>query len=52
MCNNDYSRRTLNEVIIYQPWRWAFMTQTLAQIMERTQWFRQARFGMFLHWGL
>ena len=28
------------------------MTQTLAQIMERTQWFRQARFGMFLHWGL
>ena len=22
------------------------MTQTLAQIMERTQWFRQARFGM------
>ncbi len=28
------------------------MTQTLAQIMERTQWFRQARFGMFLHWEL
>ena len=27
------------------------MTQTLAQIMERTQWFHQARFGMFLHWG-
>ena len=22
------------------------------EIWQRTQWFREARFGMFIHWGL
>ncbi len=25
---------------------------SLEQIMERTQWFRHDRFGLFIHWGL
>lgn len=25
---------------------------SLEQIMQRTAWFREARFGMFIHWGL
>ncbi|WP_165876840.1 alpha-L-fucosidase [Acidipila rosea] len=27
-------------------------TETAAQKNERMQWFREARFGMFIHWGL
>ena len=28
------------------------MKHTLETINSRTQWFREARFGMFIHWGL
>ena len=28
------------------------MTNSLEQINKRTQWFRDARFGMFIHWGI
>lgn len=28
------------------------MTQTLQDIMKKTKWFREDRFGMFIHWGL
>lgn len=28
------------------------MTQDLKEIMKRTEWFRESRFGMFIHWGL
>ncbi|WP_067103134.1 alpha-L-fucosidase [Streptococcus sp. DD13] len=28
------------------------MEQTLESIYRRTKWFRDARFGMFIHWGL
>ena len=28
------------------------MTQQLEEILERTEWFRESRFGMFIHWGL
>lgn len=27
------------------------MKHTLETINSRTQWFREARFGMFIHWG-
>src|ERR1700690_2619374 len=27
-------------------------TETLAQNSERMKWYREARFGMFIHWGL
>lgn len=28
------------------------MTHTLETINKRTEWFREARFGMFIHWGI
>lgn len=28
------------------------MTQEFKDIMKRTEWFRESRFGMFIHWGL
>ena len=28
------------------------MENSLEVILERTRWFRQARFGMFIHFGL
>ena len=28
------------------------MINSLEQINKRTQWFRDARFGMFIHWGI
>ncbi|MBZ4248825.1 alpha-L-fucosidase, partial [Streptococcus pneumoniae] len=28
------------------------MKHTLETINSRIQWFREARFGMFIHWGL
>ncbi len=28
------------------------MENSLEVILERTSWFRQARFGMFIHFGL
>lgn len=28
------------------------MNNTLKEINERTKWFRKARFGMFIHWGI
>ncbi len=28
------------------------MTNSLEKILKRTEWFREDRFGMFIHWGL
>ena len=28
------------------------MKNELDSIMKRTEWFRESRFGMFIHWGL
>ncbi len=28
------------------------MKERLKEIMNRTEWFRADRFGMFIHWGL
>ena len=28
------------------------MTNSLEKILKRTEWFREDRFKMFIHWGL
>ena len=35
-----------------QPGGQSFMNETPAQHDARMKWFREARFGMFIHWGL